>query len=96
MASRNRKSVCADKKAVLETIMATTYTNSLALDNASRASGGFIGRVFRRVIEARQKEANRRILFYLQGLDARALRTYGYTDGQIRDIRGGRLPLGMR
>jgi len=76
--------------------MATTYANSLTFDNASRTSGSFIGRVFRRVIEARQKEANRRILSYLQSLDARALRTYGYTEGQIRDIRGGRLPLGMR
>lgn len=68
--------------------MATTYENSFTFHKEHRSTPGFIGRMFDRVIEARQKEANRRVATYLRSLDADTLRQYGYSDGQIKSLLG--------
>ena len=71
--------------------MATTYHASLNLDLKETSGRSFLKRAFDGYISARQREANRQILNYLQSLDAHTLRDYGYSDAQIRDISAGKL-----
>jgi hypothetical protein len=68
--------------------MATTYNDSLTLGTRQKSRGSFLRRVFDRYIDARQREANRQIMIYLQSLDTATLRDYGYTDAQIEAING--------
>lgn len=68
--------------------MATTYNDSLTIGTRQRSDGGFLRRIFGRYIDARQREANRQILTYLQSLDAATLRDYGYSDARIDAILG--------
>jgi hypothetical protein len=76
------------RKAFKETIMATTYNDLLTIGTRQRSDGGFLRRIFGRYIDARQREANRQILTYLQSLDAATLRDYGYSDARIDAIHG--------
>jgi hypothetical protein len=76
------------RKALKETIMATTYNDSLTLSTGQRSGGSFLRRFFSRYIDARQREANRRIMIYLHSLDTATLHDYGYTDAQIAAIKG--------
>jgi hypothetical protein len=76
------------RKAFKETIMATTYDESLTIGTRQKSGGSFLWRVFDRYIDARQREANRQIIIYLQSLDTATLHDYGYTDAQIEAING--------
>lgn len=71
--------------------MATTYHASLGVDHKQNTGRSVFRRVFDGYISARQREANRQILNYLQSLDAHTLRSYGYSEDQIRDISNGRM-----
>lgn len=71
--------------------MATTYHPSLGVDLKQNNGRSVFRRAFDGYINARQREANRQILNYLQSLDAHTLRSYGYTEDQIRDISNGRM-----
>lgn len=68
--------------------MATTYDTSVTIGSRDRSGQGFARSIFKRYVEARQKEANRRILGYLQGLDTQTLHRLGYSDAQIDQIMG--------
>ncbi|NJM33530.1 MAG: hypothetical protein HC850_01205 [Rhodomicrobium sp.] len=67
--------------------MATTYDTSVTLGTEGKSGSGFAARLFNRFVEARQKEANRQILCYLQGLDAETLKNLGYSSAQINQIK---------
>ncbi len=69
--------------------MATTYHASLGVDHKQKSGRSVFRRAFDGFLNARQREANRQILNYLQSLDADTLRSYGYSDDQIRDISNG-------
>ncbi|MGF1622056.1 MAG: hypothetical protein ACFCUR_15745 [Rhodomicrobiaceae bacterium] len=71
--------------------MATTYHASLGVDHKQNSGRSFFKRAFDGYLSARQREANRQILNYLQSLDAHTLRSYGYSDDQIRDILNGKM-----
>jgi len=69
--------------------MATTYDASYGVDlqkDKQDSKKGFFHRAFDGYVNARQREANRQIMTYLQSLDQETLRSYGYTDEQIRGI----------
>jgi hypothetical protein len=68
--------------------MATTYDASVTIGAQRRSGEGLASRLFARFAEARQKEANRQILRYLQGLDQKTLQNLGYTTAQIDRIKG--------
>lgn len=70
--------------------MATTYDASLHVGSHRQAGEGFLRRAFDRFVEARQREANRQILVYLQNLDDQSLHMHGYSDAQIVEIRQGK------
>ncbi len=68
--------------------MATTYNASFPAGERQSSGEGFFRRVLDRVIEARQKEANRQILCYLNTMDNDTLRRFGFTNAQIVEITG--------
>lgn len=68
--------------------MATTYDTSLTSSARHRSNSGFFRNLFDRFVEARQKQANRQIFFYLKSLDADTLRRMGYNPAQIERILG--------
>jgi hypothetical protein len=47
--------------------------------------------MFDRYVEARQKEANRYIVSYLNSLDQATLASLGYTKAQVEKLQGRRL-----
>ena len=69
--------------------MPTTYDAALTVGSIERTEPSFARRLFDRYVEARQKEANRRIVTYLQSLDSSTLRGLGYTNAQIEQLHGG-------
>lgn len=69
--------------------MATTYTSNADFASAKESRKSLIHRLFDRYVEARQREANRRVINYLRVLDYDTLRVYGFTDEQIRKIYNG-------
>lgn len=60
-----------------------------ALDPAGAAEGR-LAKFFRRLIEAREREAKQRIANYLGACSDQNLRDLGLKDEDIRDIRAGR------
>jgi hypothetical protein len=66
--------------------MATTYDISLTSGLRQIKQSGFFANLFARFVEARQKQANRHILFYLMSLDADSLSRLGYNPTQIQRI----------
>jgi len=69
--------------------MATTYTTDADLASGKVSRKSLIHRLFDRYVEARQREANRRVMNYLRVLDYDTLRVYGFSDEQIRKIYNG-------
>ncbi|MBX2806031.1 MAG: hypothetical protein KTR19_08670 [Hyphomicrobiales bacterium] len=65
--------------------MATTYDASLGVAEPKENSG-LLMRFFGRVIEARQREAVRRVRQHLRSLDRETLRNIGYTDEEINSV----------
>ena len=63
---------------------ATTYTNI-----PGTSSGGWLGRFFWRVVEAREKQAKKRIARQFRGLDDEYLARIGYAPEDIARIRRG-------
>ena len=66
--------------------MATTFNPSLVSGASERSEPGFFRRVFDRLVEAKQREANRQIAMYLQSYDAKTLERLGYTSDQVKQI----------
>ncbi len=69
--------------------MATTYDSAVTISARREKNTGFARRLFNRFVEARQTEANHRILAYLRSLDRGSLERLGYTPEQISLIVGG-------
>lgn len=68
--------------------MATTYDINLTSGARQRTNSSFFAKLYARFIEARQKKANRHILFYLRSLDTDSLSRLGYNPTQIQRILG--------
>jgi hypothetical protein len=67
--------------------MAVTYDRTAALGIAPAGGKGFIVRLIERLAEARMSEAKRHVNGYLQIYDDETLRTFGYSDAEIGEIR---------
>lgn len=68
--------------------MATAYETSLTAGTPRRSELGVFRRLFDRLIEAKQKQANREVLNYLRSFDAESLSRLGYTKAEIERIFG--------
>lgn len=68
--------------------MSTPITYSIGNVPESRTkSGGWVQRVFDRLLAARETQAHRYLVDYLAGLSDARLTDLGYTGEQIRQIR---------
>lgn len=67
---------------------ATTYTNLPGADRGAKGQG-WGRRLFNRFIEARQREANRRIAQHLSGFDDVALKALDLNADEIARLRNG-------
>jgi hypothetical protein len=70
-----------------EKIMAITYNGSLDAGNKARSAPGFARRLLNTLVEARQREANRRVSAYLRNLSDETLKEFGYTEAEIQRLR---------
>ena len=67
---------------------ATTYTNIPSV-KPSASNGGWLGRFFWRMIEAKEKAVKARIARHFRGLDDEYLARIGYSSADIARVRRG-------
>ena len=67
---------------------ATTYT-TVPGAHPGASSGGWLSRVFARLIEARELQARRVVNNHLRSLDTETLKSLGLTPAEIRRLRNG-------
>lgn len=69
-------------------MITTTYNSDLAAGSRNRTRGGF-SRLFQRMVEARQRQADRTVSAYLLTLDDRTLEQLGYDRAMLETRSAG-------
>ncbi len=67
---------------------ATTYT-TVPGAHPGATSGGWLSRIFARLVEAREAQARRVVNSHLRSLDSETLKSLGLEPAEIRRLRNG-------
>ena len=68
---------------------ATTYNSGVSGSKPGSSFGGWFSRIFWNIVQAREKEARRRVAMHFRGLDDEHLLKLGYMQADIDRLRRG-------